>query len=66
MGYEVMGNDYDEACMRIQAAARTLATRYALPESARGLLRAIAADAGFAYQFGLDADPQANDDHADS
>ena len=66
MGSEVMGNDYDEACMRIQAAARTLATRYALPESARGLLRGIAADARFLFQFGLDADTQANDDHADT
>ena len=62
MGDEVTGNDYDEACMRIQAAAHTLASGYVLPESARGLLRAIATDARFLYQFGLDADRMPSED----
>jgi len=60
MGDEVAGNDYDDACMRIQAAAYTVAMGYPLPDSARGLLRAIAADAGFLFQFGQDADRMAN------
>jgi hypothetical protein len=39
-----------------------VATGYPLPESARGLMRAIASDAGFLFQFGRDADRLANDE----
>ena len=57
---ESTADDFDAACMRIQAASHMVATGYPLPESARGLLRAIAADAGFLFQFGRDADQLAN------
>lgn len=57
---ESTADDFDAACMRIQAASHMVATGYPLPESARGLLRAIAADAGLLFQFGRDADQLAN------
>lgn len=55
-------DDFDGACMRIQAAAHMVASGYPLPESARGLLRDIAADAGLLFQFGRDADRLSNDE----
>lgn len=57
---ELTADDFDAACMRIQAASHMVATGYPLPESARGLLRAIAADAGFLFQFGRDANQLVN------